>query len=358
MKRLIKSAIKRCLALFNLSILRIPKVTANEISGEFVDSKGSALRLLKGYKESVWALNWKQMNEERAAPNAETVKKLDCVGHGRRQVDDMVKFLKIRNIDVSGKRVLDIGCFNGASSYALIERGAARVDAIDVSEHFVSHADAGEEEIRESSRWIRDFRQAIGDAFVKESPDIRTNAVNFYDLDIKDLDKVDTYDLILSWETFEHILDVEQALASMYRALRSNGICAHRYHPFFCESGAHFDTLDFPWGHARLSAEDFLRYMRTYCPHETDLAEWRFCSTVNRMTLRQLRQCSSASGFEIVEIMPVISHRWQDIDPAIFSQSKALYPSLTLTDLVSSKVWALLRKPSRPEGDPENSRWG
>ena len=70
----------------------------------------------------------------------------------------------------------------------------------------------------------------------------------------------------------------------------------------------------------------------------------RFYKSINRMTLEDLRQFSLSAGFEILDL--VLN---KDIrlcaDKTILSQCKALYPSLTINDLLTHGVQILLRKP-------------
>ena len=188
--------------------------------------------------------------------------------------------------------------------------------------------------------YLKKLRKATGSFFC----DGVVNKVQFYDLDVKNLTNNNCYDVIVSWAVLEHIIDPKKAIKSMYSALRSGGICSHDYHPFFCTSGAHFDTLDFPWGHVRLAPKDFDRYIQTYRPQEYAIAMKRFYKSINRMTLEDLRQFSLSAGFEILDLVLNKDIRLS-ADKTIFSQCKALYPSLTINDLLTHGVQILLRKP-------------
>ena len=43
------------------------------------------------------------------------------------------------------------------------------------------------------------------------------------------------------------------------------GIVFNKYNPFFCQGGGHsLCSLDFPWGHVRLTPIEFDRYMEEY----------------------------------------------------------------------------------------------
>lgn len=338
----VKSVVKWLLSRFGFRIYRIsPPLGAFEVLDEFVDSSGNRFERLKGYRDSIWPTDWQAMNEARAKPDVQTVKKMNSVTGSRNLVAKMEKLLQIHSLTLVGKDVLDVGCFSGASTYALAEHGARYVEGIDVPENFADllSEQANKHTIEEQSQYLKNLREATAHFF----EDTVASRVRFYDLDVKNLIKKEAYDFIVSWSVLEHIIEPEKAFKSMYEALRSNGVCYHEYHPFFCVSGAHFDTLDFPWGHVRLSPRDFDRYIQTYRPEENAIAKKRFYSSINRMTLSDLRLFSLSAGFEIIELFEH-GESWDAVDQTIFSQCKVLYPSLAVSDLITSNVLIMLRK--------------
>lgn len=342
----IKSAIKLLLASLGYKISRISNSSLSKfkVIGQFVDSNGNRFERLQAYKKSIWPADWKTMNEARAKPDIQTVKKMNSVTEGRNAVLNMEKVLRVYNLTLVGKDVLEIGCFSGASTYALAEYGARHVEGIDIPENFANllYEQANMRSIGEQSQYLKKLREATAYFFKKSA----ANKVNFYDLDVKNLIKQNCYDLIVSWYAMEHIIDPEKAFKSIYSALRPEGICFIYYQPFFCISGGHFDTLDFPWGHVRLPPRDFDRYIQTYRPQEYTVAKKRFYTDLNRMTMAELRQFASSAGFEILELLPTYPTSRDSVDQTIFSQCKALYPSLTVGDLIAGDVYAILKKPS------------
>jgi len=73
------------------------------------------------------------------------------------------------------------------------------------------------------------------------------------------------------------------------------------------------------------------------------IAEYRFFHTINRLTVGQLRKIVEDAGFINVDILPVIGD-WNDVSASIFSQSKEIYSTLTLTDLLAHNVWIFMKK--------------
>lgn len=341
-----KSAIQKIFNFFGYEVTRISGPSVKEkfkVLDEFVDSRGNIFKRLKGYREQIWLMDWDKMIEERKEPNKEAVTRMKSIPESKKVAIEIERFLQIHNLTVVGKNVLEVGCFSGALSYALAEIGADHVDGIDVPENFSELLDGKHDSkaVEEQSRYLARLRETVSSFYSEQLQE----KVDFYDADIRNLGKNDCYDLILSSQTLEHIMEPKKAFQQMFSALRPNGFCIHVYGHFFSTAGAHFDGLDFPWGHVRLSGGDFTRYIETYRPEEVVIAKKRFNKTLNRMTLTELRNICGSSGFEILELYHENMGKWADIDQEIFTQCQANYPSLTITDLLAENLWVLLKKP-------------
>ena len=63
--------------------------------------------------------------------------------------------------------------------------------------------------------------------------------------------------------------------------------------PFFSFNGGHsLCTLDFMWGHVRLSETEFERYLIQFRPKENKVAMKFYRNNLNRMTLKKLNTAS------------------------------------------------------------------
>lgn len=342
--------IKYLLRILGFEITRIKKQeveTVPKVFSEFIDSKLNRYQLVEGYRKKMWPADWQTALESRKTPNEETIMRLNLLGFGRSHVKDLENFLKIHDLTISDKVILEVGCAFGHSSFALAEQEARRVDAIDFSEAWVMSLHPSCEEIDEQSEYLRLFRESMGHVFARVTAKPLNKIVHFKDLDVASLDVQNVYDFIISFDTFEHIMNPGKALKAMFMALRPGGFCVHQYHPFFFEDGAHFDTLDFRWGHVRLTSEDFDRYKAQYHSDEVDLAKIRFYRTINRMTISDFKEYAIMSGFEIVEF--VVTGRGletlEDIDLGFFKQCRENYPSVTINDIIGDRIWVLLKKP-------------
>jgi len=317
-----------------------------ETFGVFEDSAGNQFALLKGFRDRIKP-DWRTMfssgsdTESLGADPSErdlAVKMIAAVD----------RYLRLHGCEIKGKDILEIGCHGGAQSFAIASFGANHVDAIDIPQYGViqdARKDpSSQAHISEQSSLLKRLRTANATLYQRDL----VERVAFYDLDVKDLEKIDTYDLILSFETLEHITDPARALEKMFIALKPGGVCFHEYNPFFSILGGHsLCTLDFPYAHVRLSTSDFSRYVREHRPTELAVAEGFFTCSLNRMTLADLRHAATNAGFDIVEIIP-----WNNksllnlIDERLMAQCRNLYPNLILEDLLADFVWVLLRKPA------------
>lgn len=125
---------------------------------------------------------------------------------------------------VAGQRVLDIACGEGYGTAALRDAGAANVIGVDLSEQACAHARA---------RYGVDAR--VGDA----------TAIPLSDGEV---------DLIVSFETLEHLASPSAFLAECARVLSARGrlIISTPNRPVYCQR-----TPDNPFHHRELDADEF-----------------------------------------------------------------------------------------------------
>lgn len=310
----------------------------------FHDSSGYDHKRLKGYRDLI-APNWRSMflPPSDALPPAKRT-----IDAAMKQAGSLQHLLEIHGFDFVGRDVLEVGCHDGKSSFAMAKLGASSVHGIDIPAYGVLQKSGGTPDassLEQQSGNLQGLRQRYSDLLGKDIA-IR---VRFSDLDIADLDEDNAYDLIVSWETLEHITEPKKALANMYKALRPGGLTFHEYNPFFGIDGGHsLCTLDFPFGHARLSAEDFENYVQKYRPDELGVAMNFYNHCLNRMTISDLRGHCSDVGFETLELSAWIEKGDLDaIDQATITQCRKQKANVTLDDLLSPRVWVLLRKPSK-----------
>jgi hypothetical protein len=150
----------------------------------------------------------------------------------------------------------------------------------------------------------------------------------------------------VSWEVIEHLFSPHDAFKHIWRLLKPGGYAFHEYNPFYSIIGGHsLCTLDFLWGHTRISENDFEAYLEQIRPMEKDVALNFYRYNLNRMSIADLQNYIESIGFHVIAFIPwpEISHL-DFLDADIISQSSQIKPNLQIADLISPAVWMLLKK--------------
>mgnify|MGYP003392931026 CR=1 FL=1 len=113
---------------------------------------------------------------------------------GRTQKEHVARY-RFAQKYTKNKKVLDIACGTGYGSNMLKEAGATEVHGMDVSEEAISFA----------------------------NKNYAGPSTSFSICNAELLNSSDTYDLIVSFETIEHVDDYLRTLKNFYRALKDNG---------------------------------------------------------------------------------------------------------------------------------------
>lgn len=136
--------------------------------------------------------------------------------------------------DFSGKVVVEIGCGHGALTIDAALSGAKRAIGFDLSGCRIDFA-----------------RQIVTRRF----PNI-TDKVEFYHADISEINFDEEVDFVISKDTFEHIMDIEQVLLSSKKVMREGGLLITGFSPLyyspFGDHGAHAaigQHFKMPWAH-------------------------------------------------------------------------------------------------------------
>jgi len=114
---------------------------------------------------------------------------------GRTAIEHLHRYALAVNL-VKGKNVLDIACGEGYGSF-LLSKFATHVTGIDISNEVIQHA-------------INEYK--------KSNIEFITGSA----CEIPVLDK--SFDVIVSFETIEHLLDHEKMISEMFRVLKDDGV--------------------------------------------------------------------------------------------------------------------------------------
>lgn len=302
-------------------------------------SNGYELPIVEGWREQIKS-NWRKAykNFEYSPIPAEKIHNL------KYDINSATNFLSKYNISLQGKTIMDVGCYLGLQCFGAIELGAEKAVGIDIPEYYVNQSLND----TDASLVLKQRRDQIRNLH----PNLDQSQISFYDTSVFKMEFEEEFDIIFSWETFEHIMDPKGALEKIYRALKPGGISFHQYNPFFCISGGHsMCTLDYPFSHILLTDEDFKQYTLENPPLNppekySELSYNFFTKNLNRMTHKNLKDYINESGFKTLDFIAISDlNIMKFIDPSLLSASQTLYPTLTLNDLLCSNVYFIIQKP-------------
>jgi SAM-dependent methyltransferase len=256
------------------------------------------------------------------------------------------RFLQTQSFSFMDKEILEIGAYDGSSAHALASFGVRSVLATDMAAYYINQTPGGivsKEAIDNKNKELRRIR----DAYSKQINQQDMPKVSFVEDDIT-ISSVasQSKDVVVSWEVLEHITNPDDAFKEMARILKPGGFAFHEYNPFFSVDGGHsLCTLDFPWGHARLSDEDFERYLDEFRPEQKNVSLSFFKNNLNRMTLSHLNDSMEQNGLEPVSIIPWYSEDDQaSLTNNMLKQCKQIHPTVEHVDLAAPIVWVLCKK--------------
>lgn len=264
----------------------------------FVRADGRPLRVVPGFRERV--LDYRssvsprpEWTPEQYARAADTK-----LRRARRLVAEVER--RQGGGGLAGRAVLDVGCGDGINCLAMAYLAEApappRVVGADLRLPLFERGETGPRRLAEQvAARLQGGRRP---AAVLAALPVRFTRADATSLPFPD----DSFDVLLSRSALEHIVPVERALAEMARVVRRDGMIHHAVDPYYWLRGCHKRGLvDIPWAHARLSLEDFARFVTE---REGAAVAAKRCDrlrTLNRLTLAQWRAAIEAGPFDIQE---------------------------------------------------------
>ncbi len=320
----------------------------DKVFGYFIDSYGRKHKLIEGLRDKIkpgWEGSLKRRNYENLPSNEDV---LDQLEYSKSQINKLERLMSIHSIKIFQKMdILEVGAANGTATFQIASKQPQSVVGSDIIQYEINQSVIGKENQQTNeleNNYIKKVRRKVGGFFEKETKDI----VSFIEDDICNSNiESNSKDLILSWDTLEHLNNPQKAFKEMFRILKPGGHTFHEYNPFFSFNGGHsLCTLDFMWGHVRLSSSDFKKYLKQVRPFEYDLAMRFYKENLNRMTVNQLKKYTKIAGFEQIMFFPhIYTENYFELNERIFQDCKKNHPSIELIDLVSPAFYIGLRKP-------------
>ena len=322
-----------------------PGVETGSLGREFVDRDGVHHPLDASLRDRLKP-GWRSMVDPVAAAEPPTDEGLrDRAARATKIIAEASTLVAATAGQPLAGRILEVGCYDGASAFQLALRTGTSVVASDMARYYVvqrpgATVDPALGDQQELLARIRE-RAAI-------AAGVAPGVVDFVEDDIsRSTLETASFDAIVSFEMLEHVQAPAAAFAEMARLVRPGGIVYHDYNPFFSSKGGHsLCTLAFPWGHARLDAADFERYLRELRPTELDQALRFYRESLNRMTLADLRAAVAAAGLELVALVPWFERGLvASLGPAVLPDVQRLYPTAVIDDLLATFVAVVARRP-------------
>jgi len=318
---------------------------SERIYDNFTKTDGIRIPLIEGLRDQIKP-GWRAMFRPQSAVVQQASTSARRMDFWREKLGRVIAFLHSFSIDITGKDVLEIGSYDGVTACALAEAGAGSVLGIDIAAYYINQA--VERDINEESAARKNSELNVMRAAYLEIIDSSTaRKVGFLEDDIcASSVPSQSRDIIFSWEVMEHVTDPAAAFSEMYRMLRPGGVAFHEYNPFFSIDGGHsLCTLDFIWGHVRLTDADFDRYLKQFRRDEVDQAISFYRNNLNRMTLADLQEHIDDAGFHSLSVIPWQKKKHLDLVTSdVLNQCRGIYPRATVSDLISPVVWVLLQK--------------
>ena len=245
--------------------------------------------------------------------------------------------------DLTDKDVLDIGCGHGGRTAYYVRHGGPRsIVGLEVSHDRASVADASSRRLCDGGR----ISFTVG--FGEEMP-------------FKD----DSFDLLLSYDVFEHVADLRMVLEECFRVLRPEGCLYALFPPYYGPRAHHLDFITtLPFLHHVFSPRVLVSAANQILKEQPELRDYPVADPrrsylgrevlpgMNGTTERDVRRLIAGLSFEKMELtlVPFASGPGGRMKRAVRLVCAGLVrlPWPFTRDVFASTIRCILRKPKAP----------
>ncbi len=178
---------------------------------------------------------------------------------------------------LKGATVLDVGCGHGSMCIDIALSGAKKVVGLDINSRLIKFAD---ENLRVNY------------------PELKS-IIEFKDIDLRDYRDDITFDYIVSKDTFEHIIGLEEMLSEMNKRLKQGGKIYIGFGPLYNSPfGDHRRTkTKIPWGHLIIPESIIIKMLNK---HREDKISSIHDLGLNKWALSNYKRLFESSTLSIV----------------------------------------------------------
>lgn len=216
---------------------------------------------------------------------------------------------------LAGKRVLDVGCGHGSLCVDVAKAGAAQVVGLDLNVQRINFANANVQQ---------NYPELVG-------------AISFQHIDLKDY-PLESFDYILSKDSFEHIIDLPGMLAEMRKRLVPGGRIYAGFGPLYNSPfGDHGMTYSrIPWTHVFLGKKRFAERVDRRWAHEVNSI---YDLGLNGLSYADYRRILYNCGLDVVYFKANCSTK------AISKVFSVIRKAPFLTEYFTHNIYCILEKP-------------
>ena len=301
----------------------------------FIREDGRALRVVRGFRNA--ALSYRAPVTPVAAWTAEQF--ADAAEKKRRRFGRLLADARHWRGSIEGAEILDVGCGDGTNCILAALEPVRSVVGIDLNPPLLDPSQSVARRLAETV--LRQAGHQGGLEALSAARPIRLERADARATPFPD----GSFDLLISRSAMEHLMPVEAALAEMARVVRPGGLVHHSIDPFYWLRGCHKrGVTDIPWAHARLSLDEFHRFVAEYESREDAARRLTRLESLNRLTARQWRSVIEAGPLDVLHWDEQRSGYAEDALAEHPDVTDTLLPGVSRSDLVCGRIDVWLRR--------------